>query len=121
MSEVPLPFTCLHHVYTDSAGEDDYGNDKPGWLPPVVLACFWWSPTSTESTGAPTGGTAPSVDTVLVIDSAVSVDHRDKFTVDGVVFEVIGLPRDFNHGPYGYRPNRHVIELKWMGNANQVQ
>ena len=52
------------------------------------------------------------MDLVLVLDSAVTVDHRDKFTVEGKKFEVVGLPKDFNHGPWGFSPDRLVIELK---------
>jgi hypothetical protein len=52
---------------------------------------------------------------VLIVDSAVAVGHRDRFTVDGREFEVIGLPKDYNHGPFGFDTDRLVVELKWRG------
>lgn len=129
----PLPFTCLHEVYTPGV-EDEHGNTVPGWLDPVSVACVWWSPqtqdASTEPASAPTGGDRATLDLVLVVDSAVSVDHRDKFAIEGLatpvdqggqivlvpkVFEVVGLPKDYNHGPFGFSPDRLVVELKWVG------
>ena len=114
----PLPFTCQHEAYTPGV-EDDHGNTVPGWLDPVPVACVWWSPNtdtaSSEPASAPTGGDRVMLDLVLVVDSAVSVDHRDRFNVDGRRFEVIGLPKDFNHGPFGFSPDRLVVELKWVG------
>ena len=110
----PLPFTCQHESYTPGV-EDDHGNTVPGWLDPVPVACVWWDPSSTEPDLPPTGGDRVVADRVLVVDSALTVDHRDKFTVDGRQFEVIGLPKDYNHGPFNFSPDRLVVELKWVG------
>lgn len=119
----PLPFTCQHQAYTPGV-EDDHGNTVPGWLDPVTVACVWWSPNtetaSTEPASGPTGGDRVVADVVLVVDSAVTVGHRDRFTIadlldsegSPVPLEVIGLPKDFNHGPFGFSPDRLVIELK---------
>lgn len=114
MRPVPLPFTCLHGAYAAGA-VDDHGNAIPDWSEAVSVACFWWSPTSAEPLGPPTGSDQVSVDITLVVDSALAVDQRDRFTVGGHDFEVIGLPKDFDHGPFGFSPNRRVIELKWVG------
>lgn len=69
------------------------------------------------------------VDLVLVIDSTAAVDHRDRFTIAGLttpvdrdghivleakVFTVVGLPKDYNHGPFGFAPDRVVVGLKWV-------
>ena|SRR6476620_6510880 len=110
----PLPFTCQQESYTAGV-TDDYGNESPGWADPVEVPCFWWSDTSTEPRSAPSGGSLVAVDLCLVVDSALVVDHRDRFTVKGKRFEVIGLPKDFDHGPFSYQPNRQVLELKWVG------
>jgi hypothetical protein len=110
----PLPFTCQHEAYIPGV-EDGYGNETPGWANAVDVPCFWWSDTSTEPRSAPSGGSLVAVDLCLVVDSSLAVDHRDVFVVEGKRFEVIGLPKDFDHGPWGYRPNRQVLELKWVG------
>lgn len=114
MPEVPLPFTCQHEVYTPGP-KDGNGNPKPGWVPAVARDCFWWDPDSTEPLQRPTGGNTVIADRVLVLDAAVTVDHRDRFTVGAKKFVVDGLPKDFNHGPFGYAPNRLIVQLKWVG------
>lgn len=115
----PLPFTCQHEAYTPGV-EDDHGNTVPGWLDPVAVACAWWAPSSQEPALGPTGGDRVVADVVLVVDSAVSVSHLDHFMISEVLdtsgnparLEVIGLPKDYNHGPWGFSPDRLVIELK---------
>lgn len=119
MRPTPLPFTCLRGAYTAGV-EDSHGNTVPGWADSVPVACFWWSPTSSEPgyqfRSSPNAGSDQvMVDITLVVDSALAVDHRDRFTVDGHDFEVVGLPKDYDHGPFGFAPNRRVIELKWVG------
>ena len=115
----PLPFTCQHEAYTPGV-EDDHGNTVPGWLNPVAVACVWWAPSSQEPALGPTGGDRVVADVVLVVDSAVSVSHLDRFTIPGLLnsngeptrLDVIGLPKDYNHGPFGFSPDRIVVELK---------
>lgn len=110
MSLFPLPFTCAHEVYQVGA-VDAHGNTTSTWAAPVVVACVWWSPSSTEPPSPPTGGQLVGVDAVLIVDEALSVDHRDRFVIDGQRFEVIGLPADYNHGPWA-TPGRLMINCK---------
>lgn len=114
MADTPLPFSCQHEVYTPGP-KDANGNAKPGWAPAVLRKCFWWDPDSTEPLQSPTGGGNVIADRVLVLDASVTVDHRDRFTVNGKRFEVSGMPKDYNHGPYGYIPNRLIVGLKRVG------
>lgn len=106
-----LPSTCLHEVYQAGA-TDEHGNPVPEWADPVAVACFSWSPSSTELQSPPTGGDLISVDLVLVVNSTLAVDHRDRFTVDGRRFEALGLPKDYDHQPWGFPPDRKIIELQ---------
>lgn len=110
---VPLPYTCQHEHYLAGV-EDDHGNTVPGWAAPVDVACFWWLPTAAESSAPSAGGVRALVDVSLVVDSSLAVDPQDMFTVDGRRFEVIGLPKDYDHGPFEFHPNRRIVELKWV-------
>ena len=110
----PLPFTCLV-VFVQAGAEDDWGNVEPTWADPVERDCFWWSPSSSESSVDNLGGVRATVDVVLVLDADVEVDPKDVFTVNGRRFEVIGLPKDYDHGPFSFRPGLSVVELKWVG------
>ena len=113
MTLTPLPFTCLHVAY-EAGEEDGHGNTLPGWAEPVDVACFWWSLESSEPPGPPTGSDRVVAEVALVVDSALPVDHRDRFTVQGQLFEVTGLPKVWDHGPFGFAPNRQIIELRMV-------
>lgn len=110
MKAFPLPFTCTHEVYT-SVAEDSYGNPIVVWAPPVEVPCFWWPLDTADVATAPAPNNSVTADVALVIDAGVAVDHRDKFTVDGTRYDVSGLPKDYDHGPWGFTPNRRVVEL----------
>lgn len=121
MSLIPLPFTALHSAYTgDPDTIDDDGNAIVDWSDPVPVPCFWWSGDTTEPGyqfrgSASAGSDQVSVDVTLVVDVDLQVDHRDRFTVSGHDFEVVGLPKEWDHGPFSFSPRRQVIELKWIG------
>ncbi len=113
MSAFPLRFNALHEAYTP--GEPDgHGNITPGWLDPVEVGCFWWPLDSEEPPGPPTGSDRVVAELALVVDVSVGVDHRDRFIVGAQRFEVTGLPKNYNYGPYGFAPNRQVVELRMV-------
>jgi len=114
MTDFPLPFKCDQLAYIPG-DENSHGNPDEQWAAPVERDCFWWDPSSTEIPMSPTAGSRAVADRYLVVAASVTVDHRDKFTVNGHEFTVSGLPEDFNHGPFGFDPDRLVIELKWVG------
>lgn len=109
-----LPFICSHEHYQAGA-TDDHGNTVPEWAAPVVRACLWWPGASDEQAAGPAGSDQASADLSLAVDVDVAVDHRDRFTVAGRRYEVIGLPKEWNHGPFGFTPNRQVVELRFVG------
>lgn len=111
MIPTPLPFTCLHEAY-DRGQEDGHGNIREGWLESVTVPCIWWSVSSAEPAAPPTGSERVVVDLSLVVNSALVVDHRDRFTIQGRRYEVTGVPAEWDHGPFGFSPNRQVISLR---------
>lgn len=111
----PLPFTCQHERYVKGIKDAD-GNEIPDWAIPVVVQCVWWPEDSQRQFGDESvSNEQASIDLNLVVDSSVVVDQRDRFTVDGRPFEVVGLPQDYDHGPFGFRPNRKLLKLRWVG------
>lgn len=106
MRSFPLPYTAGHQVYVPGA-EDSHGNPIDTWADPVPVQCFWWTPDSSEPILA--GHDRLIVDRVLVLDSADAegVSHRDRFTIEGRLWEAIGIAEDYDHGPWwspGVRP-----------------
>lgn len=113
MRLTPLPHSCLHESYT--AGEQDlHGNTTPGWGEPVEVACMWWPVASEEPAGPPTGSERVVGELALVVDVAVPVDQRDRFTVKEQLFEVNGLAKNYDYGPFGFAPGRKVIALRMV-------
>lgn len=100
MTAVPLPFTCQREAYLPD-GVDAYNNPQPRWDDPVDTPCVWWT---TET------------DTFVIVDSVVPVDYRDRFIVDGRHYEITPdtMPADYNHGPFGFSPNRTVVKLRML-------
>ena len=107
----PLPFTASHLAHSAGA-TDDFGNAADSWAAGVDVACFWWSPEVAEP--ALPGHSRIVVDLVIVLDSAdaATVKSRDRFVIDSLTFEVDGQAQDFDHGPFGWAPNRRPISLK---------
>jgi hypothetical protein len=116
VSAVPLPFTCQHKAYRPPGAVNGHGNAVDDWAAPVDVACVWWTPMSesrisSEPDFAPTGGDPAVIDLRLVVGSSLVVDQRDQFVIEGITFEAIGRPRDYNKGPWK-RPDLLVIDLK---------
>ena len=113
MRLTPLPFSCLHESYIPG-GEDGHGNTIAGFEEPVEVACMWWPVNTEEPPGPPTGSERVVAERALVIDVKVAVDHRDRFIFDGQRFEVTGIPQNYDFGPFGFAPNRQVVELRMV-------
>ena len=113
MRLTPLPFICLHEAYTPGE-EDAHGNTTPGWREPAEVACMWWPVASNEPPGPPTGSERVVGELALVVDVAIPIDQRDKFTIKEQLFEVAGLAKNYDYGPFGFAPNRKVIELRMV-------
>lgn len=110
----PLPFVAEHHAYTPGV-ENEWGNTVPGHVEPVSVPCIWWTPSSDEPPSGNVNSDRVVADVVLALDSAVQVDSRDYFTIDAfpaVRLDVVGLPKDYDHGPWGFSPGRRIVELK---------
>lgn len=110
----PLPFECQHEHYLAGA-EDDHGNVTPTWNPPEHRECFWWPGPASEASPVAGGSEQATVDRTLILDIDVPVDHRDRFMFGAQRFEAAGLPKEFDHGPFGFVTDRQVVELRFVG------
>ncbi|MGC5027050.1 hypothetical protein ACLQ3K_20065 [Tsukamurella sp. DT100] len=116
---IPLPFAAQHHAYASGVENED-GNTVPGHLDPVSVACIWWTPSSAEPATGPVSSDRVVADVVIAVDSALQLDSRDYFTIaelmdpngDPMRLDVVGMPKDYDHGPFGFAPGRRIVELK---------
>ncbi len=113
MTVFPLPFNCQHEAYTPG-DVDNHGNITEGWADPADVACAWWPVSSEEPPAPPTGSERVVAELALVVDVTLTVDHRDRFTVAGQRYEVVGLPKNYNYGLFGFSPNRQIVELRMV-------
>ena len=102
----PTPHTVLHEVYA-GMGEDDMGNDVPTFEDPVERKAICWQPHWIETLEGHTSRVEADVDLLM---PKVPVSLIDRFTLNGEVFETVGV-KDFTTGPYQWEPGI-VVELK---------
>lgn len=103
----PTPWSVTLHARSLGA-KDSHGNPRETWADPgVAEPAYGWCPPSADSQPFETNRTAVvcDLDVYMPISAAVP---KDRMTVDGVVYEVIGYPEDFNHGPFGFAPGVRV-------------
>lgn len=108
---IPLPWEAGHRKWVAGAVDPEWGTVTEGHhADPVSVDCFWWTPSSDEP--AQQGHSRVVADLVLVVDSTIQVDSTDLFEIGGKAWEVIGEVKDYNHGPFGFSPDRLVIECR---------
>ena len=102
------PYTVEHRAFTGTT-RDARGNVTQTYADGVSRPVYGWGPPRSDE---PTSGavTALTVD-LEVYSPTFEYGSQDRFVVGGNVFEVVGLPTDYDHGPFGYRPGM-VIRLK---------
>ena len=102
----PTPWTVVIVTTASSGDFDDYGNPvttetRTNW--PV----YGWAPGgSTELTGWSSQTTADLA--VYGPPPPVDIPSTAQLEVNGLVYDVKGVPQDFDHGPFGFAPGVRV-------------
>lgn len=109
MSPFPLKFPAQIERYFDGI-ENELGNKTPGWLPAETVLVFGWEPpVSAEPELA--GHDRVVVDVKLYAPQELNPGPKDRITLDGRQFEVIGYPQDPNNNPF-WQPGLVTVLLK---------
>lgn len=112
---IPALFDVGHSVYVKGGGVDDFGNPvAESWSAPVVKKFITLkSQYSSEPKLAGHDRDVVEVE-MLVYPGFGTVRARDRMSVDGQKYEVIGAPEDFTKSPFeGPMSLAHfVINLK---------
>ena len=95
----------LHVLPFTEGAEDAHGNPVRTWGAPVPWLVYGYGPTS--STEPYAAGINRLTEDVTVY-APTAPDRRDRVVVGGLTYEVAGVPGDWNHGPFGYRPGFEV-------------
>lgn len=108
----PTPHTVSHSVF-NGTGVDELGNDVESWAEPVDVRVIGWHASLVETVEGHTSRVVSDIDLLTPPGLAVSV--RDKFTLDGDLFEVVEF-QDCTKGFHGWQPGNVVKLRKVTGN-----
>lgn len=108
-------WSVLHHVY-DSGATDENNEPIDSWADPVAVPVFGWATPGSDAEHEKHRTTV--VRDLDVYCPTKFGEPKDQVTVDGDLYDVVGYPEDYNHGPGiidfqpGYRLNlKRAVEL----------
>lgn len=95
----PATHTFQHHVW-ETAGTDGH-NNPVGVLGEAVdrVAIAWYQINSTEPI-SPDYVARTVTDIAILVEDPTLFNAKDAVVLDGVTFEVIGVPADWSKGPW---------------------
>ncbi len=94
----PTPYSVLHAPFTPGP-EDGLGNAVDGWAPAVLRPVYGAGPTmSTEPKVV--GQNRVVVDAVLLVPPGAPYGPRDRVTLAGNLFEVVGYEESTEFNPF---------------------
>lgn len=103
----PTPWTVLTHAVVEGT-KNSHGNKTKTWASGVEQPVYGWAPPTADLEPLEAGRTAVIRDLDVFAPSEFVVGPHDRVTVDGDLYEVVGHPEDFNHGPFGFAPGFRV-------------
>lgn len=105
--ELTIPFMLERY---DGGGEDELGNEVEFWGAPEDHLAFALSPPSSSEPQL-AGHDRVIVDAELHADRGLRPGAKDRITLDGYRFEVIGYPQDPNYNPW-WPPGLVTVQLR---------
>jgi len=110
---LPTPYTVAHERRVLGT-RDAHGNARETWLPPVGILVHGWAPPSADGEPFESGRSPVVRDLDLYAPTGTVTASKDRITVDGVVYTVVGHPEDYSRGPWqwaaGVRINLKRVE-----------
>lgn len=91
--------------------KDKYGNRTKVFAPPVTRSVYGWAPPdlAEEIFSANRDAIVQDLDVYDPDDSAYAPD--DRVIINGITYRVMGDNRNYDHGPFGFRPGG-VVRVK---------
>lgn len=111
-------YTVKHEAYTGSTDSEGYptGDD---FADPVDRAVFGWYPLSSQLNPSMEYDRRVITSKVLLVPDATLYSARDRVTLpagdDGDAYFVSEDVRDYNTGPFGFKPGGEVVLEKVSG------
>ena len=110
---LPTPYTVQHQAHI--AGEfDSRGNPVDTWAAPAPVKVHGWAPPSADAEPGDPHRSAVVRDLDVYAPAGTGVAPKDRMTVGGLLYEVVGHAEDYTTGPWqwaaGVRINLVRIE-----------
>lgn len=96
---LPTPYTVQRLPFT-AGGTDAHGNPTSGWGAPVDVQVHGWAPPSQDAEPNAANRDLVERDLDLYAPAGTTGGPRDRWVVDGVVYEAVGHPEDYTKGPW---------------------
>ena len=110
MVKFPTPYTVQTQLRV--LGEPNkYGEREETWNPPVTQKVYGWAPPGVEDEIFSANRDAVVQDLDVYAPSEFTALPDDRMIIAGDTFRVLGGVRDFDNGPFGFKPGR-VIRVK---------
>lgn len=111
---LPTPYTVLHEVYVAGV-KDAHGNPVAQWAPPVLLSVHGWAPPTGDREPVEGNRNAVIRDLDVYAPAGTVVAPKDRITINGDRFEVVGHPEDYSHGPWRWQAGVRINLLRVEG------
>lgn len=113
MTFLPPPSQVIGHRVFGAGEEDAHGNVEKGWADPVDVLVHAWHTGQSEEPQVE-GHERVRVDGQVIAPSTWMPDPRDRVTLPGVPgeFLIIGVPEDYDHGPFGWSPGVRMVNIQ---------
>lgn len=110
MVDLSTPFTVLLSKWSHGP-PDKYGEREKVYAEPVARPVYGWAPPdlAEEIFSANRDAIVQDLDVYDPHDSDYSPD--DHVIINGVTYRVMGDTRNYDHGPFGYKPGG-VVRVK---------
>lgn len=110
---LPTPYVVKRAAFVAGA-TDAHGNPRESWAAPVDVAVHGWAPPAADKEPSDPGRSAVIRDLDLYAPAGTTGGSRDRWMVDGVLYEAVGYPEDYTKGPWqwaaGVRINLKRVE-----------
>lgn len=110
---LPAPYTVLRAPFAPGT-RDAHGNDVDTWGAPVAVAVHAWAAPAADTLPGDDNRDSVIRDLDLYAPAGTVGAPRDRWTVNGTVYEQVGHVEDYTHGPWqwaaGVRINLKRVE-----------
>lgn len=98
---IPTPYTVSRAPFLPGA-TDAHGNAVDAWGASVSVAVHGWAPPSADTAPAASGRDPVVRDVDLYVPAGTACGPRDRWTLDGTVYEQVGRAEDYTRGPWSW-------------------